>query len=98
MYSQYVANFEEVPHILRDLKDGKEKNSKFGRFCAEAQAQPMCSVGLLSLLVMPIQRIPRYRMLLETLVKHTPEMHPDFSTLQESLVLVSKVAESINQV
>ena len=97
---------------------GKGKNTKFVRLLENARTEPMCSVGLLSLLVMPIQRIPRYRMLLEALLKETPQQvcwvcaflflanffrilwrqHVDFSTLQESLVLVSKVAESINQV
>ena len=32
---------------------------------------------LISYLIMPVQRVPRYIMLLEDLLKHTPEDHSD---------------------
>ena len=34
-------------------------------------------LGLSDLLIMPIQRVPRYRLLLEELCKHTPATHSD---------------------
>jgi len=47
-------------------------------------------------LIMPIQRIPRYRMLLEVLVKFTPQDHSDFKHLNEALEVVRDVANYIN--
>lgn len=35
--------------------------------------------------VMPIQRVPRYELLIADLVKHTPEGHPDADSLQLAL-------------
>ena len=47
-------------------------------------------------LIMPIQRIPRYRMLLEVLVGSTPEEHSDYKQLSEALGVVRDVANYIN--
>lgn len=51
---------------------------------------------LTAYLIMPIQRIPRYRMLLEVLVSSTPEEHPDFKQLNEALGVIRDVANYIN--
>eukprot|EP01127_Copromyxa_protea_P011264 TRINITY_DN2825_c0_g1_i3.p1 TRINITY_DN2825_c0_g1~~TRINITY_DN2825_c0_g1_i3.p1 ORF type:complete len:760 (-),score=156.03 TRINITY_DN2825_c0_g1_i3:132-2411(-) len=53
-------------------------------------------LDLISLLVQPIQRIPRYRMLLEDLLVHTPDEHPDDKYLKEALVLIRQVAAHVN--
>lgn len=45
---------------------------------------------------MPVQRIPRYRMLLQELVDNTLEEHPDSAKLTESLEEMKKVADFIN--
>jgi FYVE/RhoGEF/PH domain-containing protein 3 len=46
---------------------------------------------------MPIQRIPRYKLLLTELLKHTPEEHPDFEDLEAAVKLVSSVVGAINE-
>lgn len=40
------------------------------------------SSRLESIIIMPIQRIPRYKLLLEDLLKRTPESHPDSNLLK----------------
>ncbi|XP_064405676.1 intersectin-1-like [Halichondria panicea] len=50
-----------------------------------------------SLLLEPIQRVPRYELLLKDLLKHTPEEHPDYSTLKEALNFVQKIAIDCNE-
>ena len=47
---------------------------------------------LKSMLIMPIQRIPRYKMLLDDLKKHTPQNHPDYQNLVEGCKVVSEGA------
>jgi hypothetical protein len=46
---------------------------------------------------MPIQRIPRYLLLLKELIKHTPESHPDFTNLNEAHDKIQKVANALNE-
>jgi len=49
-----------------------------------------------SVLITPVQRIPRYTLLLEDLLKHTPEDHPDFNNLKSALILIREAAEHVN--
>ena len=41
--------------------------------------------------------VSRYKLLLESLVKHTPSGHHDLHDLQEALILVSLVANQNNE-
>ncbi|KAJ6245368.1 faciogenital dysplasia protein [Anaeramoeba flamelloides] len=46
---------------------------------------------------MPIQRIPRYVMLLQDMVKHTNKNHPDYDNLKQSLTKVQEIAIYCNE-
>lgn len=46
---------------------------------------------------MPVQRVPRYNLLLQDLLKHTDESHPDYKKIQESLAKMNEVATKINE-
>ena len=46
---------------------------------------------------MPIQRVPRYRMLLSELLKRTPDDHPDHAQLESALTEVVRLADDINE-
>ncbi|XP_031554199.1 uncharacterized protein LOC116291202 [Actinia tenebrosa] len=50
-----------------------------------------------SLLLMPIQRIPRYEMLLKELLKRTKEDHPDYDNLTEALSKAKQGAADLNE-
>jgi hypothetical protein len=54
-------------------------------------------MSLQSYLIMPIQRIPRYKMLLSDLLSHTPTTHPDHANLTSAVALVGGVAVHINE-
>lgn len=47
--------------------------------------------------MLPVQRIPRYRMLLESLLKHTPEDHPDHGKLQTAFKSMEQTATFVNE-
>ncbi len=46
---------------------------------------------------MPVQRIPRYNLLLRELVKHTWPMHPDFAVLDAGVERLSNIAMFLNE-
>jgi len=50
-----------------------------------------------SLLIMPIQRVPRYMLLLKELSKETPKDHPASPLLIEALDLIGDSAKQINE-
>lgn len=47
--------------------------------------------------MLPVQRIPRYRMLLEGLLRHTPEEHPDHRKLQTAFKSMEQTANFVNE-
>lgn len=47
--------------------------------------------------MLPVQRIPRYRMLLEGLLRHTPEDHPDHRKLQTAFRSMEQTANFVNE-
>ena len=49
-----------------------------------------------SLLIQPVQRLPRYKLLLQELLKRTPSGHPDLTKLEIALANVSAVAMEVN--
>lgn len=64
MYTQYVNNHENSSQILNELIQKKRK--KFIQFCNTALTDARCKGNSLqSLLIMPVQRVPRYKLLLQ---------------------------------
>ena len=53
--------------------------------------------GLESFLILPVQRIPRYKMLFAEVVKLSSNDHADFEDLQNALQQASAVATQINE-
>eukprot|EP00012_Vannella_robusta_P005789 CAMPEP_0206209004 /NCGR_PEP_ID=MMETSP0166-20121206/16632_1 /ASSEMBLY_ACC=CAM_ASM_000260 /TAXON_ID=95228 /ORGANISM="Vannella robusta, Strain DIVA3 518/3/11/1/6" /LENGTH=95 /DNA_ID=CAMNT_0053630281 /DNA_START=442 /DNA_END=726 /DNA_ORIENTATION=+ len=53
------------------------------------------SIG--SFLIMPVQRIPRYYLLLKDLFKHTWEDHPDYANLKQAAEKMGEVIEFLDQ-
>ena len=68
------------------------------RSAQHAQADPRCKMmDLNSFLITPVQRVPRYKLLLEELLKRTPETEPDFQTLKEAFELTKNSAKHNNE-
>lgn len=93
-YAQYCNRFEESNQVLHNTLEG---NSKFKRFVKKGVKNARCKgLDLESFLIMPVQRIPRYILLLRDMLKHTDPAHPDYATLQQSIEVMSAVAKGVN--
>ena len=93
IYTWYVSNHDQTVMCMQQL-DG---NARWREFVIEVMKKPRVrNLPLSSFLIMPIQRIPRYKLLLSELLKHTPAEHPDHDYLEKALGLVSNVAAHIN--
>lgn len=87
MYALYVQNFNSS---LETIKVICEKNSRFANFLKLQSFHPDCKLQTFqSFLLMPVQRIPRYKLLLDDLIHNTPEIHYDYDDLEKALKLVS---------
>ncbi len=96
MYTQYVRNHETASQMVTDLYNKKPK--KFTQFSTTAVADPRNKGNtLFSLLIMPVQRVPRYKLLLSELIKNTEDTHRDYSDLLSAHSSIDKVAVHINE-
>eukprot|EP00842_Homolaphlyctis_polyrhiza_P005966 jgi/Hompol1/6370/HPOL_001186-RA len=95
MYSLYVKNFNHAISLITELT---HKHPAFAAFLKEQAMRRECK-GLIfqTLLIEPVQRIPRYKLLLDDLLKCTPSTHPDYTKLVKALGLVSQVAIFVNE-
>jgi len=94
VYTQYVNNYNVALVTVNQLK----KNEKFAHFLQNALKDPRClGLDLTAFLILPIQRIPRYVLLLEDLFRNTPKRHPDHEKLSESLWKMRSVAGYVNE-
>jgi hypothetical protein len=68
----------------------------FNSILAQIRENPNIPNHVESLALTPIQRIPRYRLLLEQLAKHCPPGHQDYLNIQTALDMVRDVATFLN--
>eukprot|EP01103_Thecamoeba_quadrilineata_P017291 TRINITY_DN6063_c0_g1_i1.p1 TRINITY_DN6063_c0_g1~~TRINITY_DN6063_c0_g1_i1.p1 ORF type:complete len:925 (+),score=193.04 TRINITY_DN6063_c0_g1_i1:24-2798(+) len=88
-YTQYVKDYEGAVKQLNVCK----LNPKFLDFLNQVQNLPESNKNTInSLLIMPVQRIPRYELLLRDLVRHTPKYHRDYSNLKEALACMQNIS------
>lgn len=60
-----------------------EKNQRFRKFLEQNESRPEVQTKLMSLLISPIQRVPRYRLLLQQVILYSsPTDDDDFKILQ----------------
>uniref|UniRef100_A0A6B2L4J8 Uncharacterized protein n=1 Tax=Arcella intermedia TaxID=1963864 RepID=A0A6B2L4J8_9EUKA len=95
VYRQYTESYEDV---INSLTECQLKDENLGPFVDElSKHSDAMNLSLPSLLILPVQRIPRYVLLLQDFLHHTSPSHPDYANLQKSLDLMKEVANYINQ-
>jgi len=79
-YRDYLVNYNISIVALQSLK---QKNASFKQLVNRFQRAQMRTsrLSLESFLIMPVQRIPRYLLLLADIKKYTATTHPDFEFL-----------------
>eukprot|EP01091_Cochliopodium_minus_P014051 TRINITY_DN4697_c0_g1_i1.p1 TRINITY_DN4697_c0_g1~~TRINITY_DN4697_c0_g1_i1.p1 ORF type:complete len:1230 (+),score=403.24 TRINITY_DN4697_c0_g1_i1:31-3720(+) len=92
MYKNYIANLPEALKILGDLKSRSEPFSKF----LLSTINPSVRLTLDDYLIMPMQRIPRYVLLLQQLQKHTEKTDPSYPGISKSIDIFKEVADTLN--
>ncbi|GBG24741.1 Rho guanine nucleotide exchange factor, putative [Hondaea fermentalgiana] len=84
---------------MGSLLQSGDRNKNFLEIWQEVSSQSETLRGqtLESILIMPIQRVPRYKLLLEELIKATAADDPCHIMLEESAENVRAVADTINE-
>lgn len=98
MGDAYFGFINNYTHALEMVAKCSESNLKFANFIAEQEKVPACNMlALSSFLIMPVQRAPRYVMLMEQLAKYTPQDHMDYPAVINACSVLKKATLTINE-
>lgn len=95
VYEEYMVNFDPA---LTKRAALLMSNRKFANFVESARSHPdAAGLGIESFLIAPVQRIPRYRLLIQELIKYTDFEHPDYQNLHDAFEAVGDSASAHNE-
>ncbi|XP_048780867.2 rho guanine nucleotide exchange factor 39-like [Ostrea edulis] len=94
LYSSYANNHENAITLMQEWR---QKSAGFNEFIQNQEEKPdMMGLKVNALLITPVQRVPRYKLLLEDLLGNTTTDHHDYEELREAVQKVSDIATHIN--
>ncbi|XP_052340125.1 FYVE, RhoGEF and PH domain-containing protein 1-like [Oncorhynchus keta] len=94
MYGEYVKNFDRAMELVNTWM---ERSSQFKAIVHQIQREERCgNLTLQHHMLEPVQRIPRYELLLKDYLHRLPDDHDDFQHAQKSLELIATAAEHSN--
>eukprot|EP00123_Amoebidium_parasiticum_P017936 comp24039_c1_seq1/m.43052 comp24039_c1_seq1/g.43052 ORF comp24039_c1_seq1/g.43052 comp24039_c1_seq1/m.43052 type:complete len:845 (-) comp24039_c1_seq1:485-3019(-) len=96
-YLAFVSNYSRAQQTVRQARRQYEEFVHFVDEVALKLKANRKRHSLNDLMIMPIQRIPRYALLLESLIKSTAEDHPDLPDLKEAVESVKEITHFINE-
>lgn len=89
IYFEYCNNYEQGQRTIAKLRHEQSSLDDYLRIkCSQEKFRRL---GIDGFLIKPVQRLPKYVILLKDLVKHTPEDHPDLSNIRGALESFDKV-------
>lgn len=91
IYITYVNNYERILATMNFARH----NAAFTKFLADILAKDNISPP--AYFILPVQRIPRYCLLLRELEKHTPEQSPAYPRVGLALEKLKTIASTINE-
>jgi len=92
LYSNYVNHYPRSQEILKRMY----LSPSGGKLLRQLDEQPEArKLSLKDYLIMPVQRVPRYILLLQALLKATPPEHADVVALQQAKGKLEEVAEML---
>ncbi|XP_062481608.1 FYVE, RhoGEF and PH domain-containing protein 2 isoform X1 [Pezoporus occidentalis] len=94
MYGEYVKNFDKAVELITVWS---EKSPPFQELIADIQKRKICAnLTLQHHMLEPVQRIPRYELLLKDYVRKLPPESPDRDDAEKALQMIFMVAKHSN--
>ncbi|KAM8801716.1 FYVE, RhoGEF and PH domain-containing protein 4 isoform 1-T1 [Rhynchonycteris naso] len=94
MYGEYVKGFDNAMELVKNMT---ERIPQFKSVVEEIQKQKICgNLTLQHHMLEPVQRIPRYEMLLKDYLRKLPPDSPDWNDAKKSLEIISTAASHSN--
>ncbi|XP_015585736.1 rho guanine nucleotide exchange factor 10-like protein isoform X2 [Cephus cinctus] len=92
-YTLFLDNWKSAK---KSIKTTCQAKPAFARFLEAMEREHKGKLGLDQLLIKPVQKIPRYELLIQRLLKHTDPSHPDYELLTAAQKEVHELVVKIN--
>uniref|UniRef100_A0A0K0F6Y7 Rho guanine nucleotide exchange factor 17 (inferred by orthology to a human protein) n=1 Tax=Strongyloides venezuelensis TaxID=75913 RepID=A0A0K0F6Y7_STRVS len=92
-YIAFVNNFKAAKQAIHDARQKPSFDKFYRNFCKKNHSK----LDLDSILILPIQKIPRYELLLKQIIKHTSVEHFEYEKLMLVKHYVHELAVKINK-
>ena len=96
-YLIYCRDHEEVPIVWEKYEENPEVKAILYKGLEKIKAETNC-FDVPGILIKPVQRILKYPLLVNELVKCTDDSHPDKPDLLTATRIITEMAKSINEV
>ncbi|XP_042201462.1 FYVE, RhoGEF and PH domain-containing protein 1 isoform X2 [Callorhinchus milii] len=94
MYGEYVSNFDRAMELVSNWS---QRSPHFTAVLQAVQKEDLCgNLTLTHHMLEPVQRIPRYQLLLTDYLRKLPPDSPDRGDAEKSLELISTAADHSN--
>ncbi|CAL1526771.1 unnamed protein product, partial [Lymnaea stagnalis] len=93
----YQECAEDLPTAVTCLKRALLQSAEFKNFLKAIQHSSCQSEELMSLIIAPVQHVPRLLLQLQQVIRFTPASHPDYPLLQTSLQRLTSFVEQLNK-
>ena len=94
-YPPFINFFEDKRTTIIECD---AKSPKFHAFLKKCESRPECQrQTLVELLICPVQRLPRYPLLLKDILKHTEQSNPDNKQINLALKKVAEILTHIDE-
>ncbi|KAG7462156.1 hypothetical protein MATL_G00200000 [Megalops atlanticus] len=84
---------------LELIKNKQRKDPRFSHIIQDCESSPFCRrLQLKDLLVSEMQRLTKYPLLLDNIIKHTDTLSPDLAPLQRAQACCRGILQAVNEV
>lgn len=96
VYGRYCRNHDDAIAFMEKSANDEDVQQYFSK-CLESIREFSNCWDLSSFLIKPVQRILKYPLLLNELLKHTPDDHPDKTGLIKAIHVMTTAANDVNE-
>ncbi|KAJ3425089.1 faciogenital dysplasia protein [Anaeramoeba flamelloides] len=95
LYTDFVNNYENA---LETIRKNIQNNNSFATFLEQThQSEKLQGFKIFDLLITPVQRIPRYVLLIQGVIKNTDQNHPEYQKFKKILEKLRHIADHVNK-
>ncbi|OZC09639.1 hypothetical protein X798_03333 [Onchocerca flexuosa] len=96
MVDTYIAFVDNFKFSKQSIKQARERPA-FEKYYMRCRRDHRNKLDLDSLLISPIQRVPRYELIVKQIIKHTSVEHADYDSLLVAQKYIHELATKINR-